>query len=155
MNGFRIRGLPAQKFTHLFALDHVQLAKHGARRMIARETGFPCRISLTDAAAGDPVILVNYEHHPVDTPFRSSFAIYVREGETTFDAVNEVPVQLRKRLLSLRGYDREGMLRSADVVDGQRLENGIAAIFADADVAYIHAHFAKPGCYAALIERIV
>lgn len=155
MNGFRIRGLPAQQFAHLFALDDAQLATRGARRMIAGDTGFPCRISLTDAAAGDPVILVNYEHHAVDTPFRSSFAIYVREGETTFDAVNEVPVQLRKRLLSLRGYDRDGMLRMADVVEGQRLETGVAAILADADVAYIHVHFAKPGCYAALIERLV
>ncbi len=153
MNGFRIRGLQAQQFAHLFALDEAQLAQHSARRMIARESGFPCRISLTDAAAGDPVILVNYEHHAVDTPFRSSFAIYVREGEATFDAVNEVPAQLRKRLLSLRGYDREGMLRTADVVDGQRLESGIEAIFSDEEVAYIHAHFAKPGCYAALIER--
>jgi hypothetical protein len=121
--------------------------------MIARDGGYPCRISLTDATPGDTVILVNYEHHRADTPYRSNFAVYVREGEQRFDGVGEVPEQLRKRALSLRGYDAKGMLRNAEIVDGQQLEDGIAALFADAKVAYIHAHFAKPGCYAALIER--
>ena len=102
---------------------------------------------------GDTVLLLNYEHHRVDSPFRSSFAIYIREGEETFDAVDEIPVQLRKRLLALRGYDKDGMLRAADIIDGREVETGIDSLFSDPAVAYIHAHFAKPGCYAALIER--
>jgi len=111
MNNFRIRGLPAQHFTHLFAMNDAQLEQHSARRVTASDRGYPCRISLTDAAVGDSVILVNYEHHSVETPYRSRFAVYVREGEQTFEAINEVPVQLRKRLLSLRAYDESGMLR--------------------------------------------
>lgn len=153
MSSFRIRGLPAQDFSHLFGMSDAQLVEHGARRMTAADSGYPCRVSLTDAAAGDTVVLVNYEHHRVESPFRSSFAIYVREGEQTFDAINEVPVQLRKRLLSLRAYDASGMLLMADVVDGGQLEAGIEPMLANGAVAYIHVHFAKPGCYAALIER--
>lgn len=153
MNSFRISGLPADDFNDLFALSDAELEARQARRMIAQNGGFPCRISLTDAAPGDAVILVNYEHHRVDSPYRSSFAVYVREHEQRFDAVDEVPLQLRKRTLSLRAYDAAGMLRTADIVAGRELEAGIAALFSDPDVAYIHAHFAKPGCYAALIER--
>ena len=153
MNSFRIRGLPAHDFSDLFRLDDAELAQRNARRMIAQNGGYPCRVSLTDATPGETVILVNYEHHRVDSPYRSSFAVYVREGEQRFDAIDEVPAQLRKRTLALRGYDASGMLRNADIVEGKQLEDGIAAMFAEANVAYIHAHFAKPGCYAALIER--
>jgi hypothetical protein len=153
MPSFRIRGLPAEQFQTLFRLSDAELEQRLARRMVAEDAGYPCRISLTDAAPGETVILLNYEHQRVASPFRSSHAIYVREGERTFDAVDEVPQQLRKRVLSLRGFDAHGMLRTAELVDGAQAESGIAAVFADASVEYIHAHFAKFGCYAALIER--
>lgn len=154
MHSFRIRGLPARDFQDLFQLSEADLERRHARRLIANGGGYPCRISLTDAAQGDAVILVNYEHHRVASPFRSSFAIYVRAGEQTFDAVDQVPEQLRKRMLSLRGYSEDGMLLRAELVEGSQLETGIETVFTESAVAYIHAHFAKPGCYAALIERV-
>lgn len=153
MLSFRIRGLPAQQFTHLFAMSDLELSRHQALRLRVAGDGYPCRVSLTDAVAGDDVVLVNYCHHDVATPFRASFAIYVRAGEQTFDAVDEVPVQLRRRLLSLRGYDAAGMLRAAEVVPGVELETALPGLL-QGPVSYVHAHFAKPGCYAALIERI-
>ena len=153
MNSFRIRGLPADDFSDLFQLSDTELEARHARRMIAQNGGYPCRISLTDATPGEAVILVNYEHHRANSPYRSSFAVYVREHEERFDAIGEIPLQLRKRTLSLRAYDAAGMLHTADIVEGHELEAGIAVLFSEPDVAYIHAHFAKPGCYAALIER--
>jgi hypothetical protein len=153
MNSFRIRGLPANDFSDLFQLSDAELTQRNARRMVARDGGYPCRVSLTDATPGDTVILVNYEHHRADSPYRSNFAVYVREGEQRFDGVGEVPEQLRKRSLALRAYDAAGMLHKAEIVDGKELEGGIGALFTDTKVAYIHAHFAIPGCYAALIER--
>jgi len=151
---FRITGLPAADFADWFALDDAALAARGAVVRTADSTpGFPCRISLTDAAVGERVLLINYEHLPVASPYRSRHAIYIRAGETTFDAVNTVPAMLRSRLLSLRGFDADGMLTAADVVDGNALERALEPLFADARTAYVHAHFARPGCYAARIER--
>jgi len=96
---FRITGLPAEQFAPLFDLPDDELAKRGAVRRIAdgRTPGYPCRISLTDSRAGDELLLVNYEHHAVQSPYRMRFAIYVRRGEETYDAVDEVPEQLRAR----------------------------------------------------------
>lgn len=153
MSTFRIRGLPAEAFEDLFRLSDEELAQRLAKRVIAQDGGYPCRISLTDATPGTTVILLNYEHQRAASPFRSSHAIYVREGERTFDAIGEVPLQLRKRVLSLRGFDATGMLRRAELSDGAQLESGIDTVFADPSVDYIHAHFATYGCYAALIER--
>ncbi len=153
MHSFRIRGLDAGQFAHLFSMSDAQLAEHDAIRVVAADDGYPCRVSLTDATPGDAVILLHYAHHRTRTPFRASFAIYVREGERTYDAVGEVPAQLRRRLLSLRGYDAAGMMRCADVVEGVHLEARVDEMLQDAQLAYIHVHFAKAGCYAALIER--
>ena len=42
---------------------------------------------------------------------------------------------------------------AADVVPGREMRSVIDAMFADANVEYIHAHNAKPGCFAARIDR--
>jgi hypothetical protein len=152
---FRIRGLPAESFAPLFALSDAELAERGAVRRIAdgREPGYPCRISLTDSKPGDELILVNYEHHAVASPYRMRFAIYVRRGEETFDAVDVVPEQLRKRTLAARAFDAEAMMVGFELVDGDKLEIAIERLFADPRASYLHIHFAAPGCYAAQVER--
>ena len=152
MQHFRIQGLPAEPFTHLFALSDEALKQRGAVRRIA-DGPRPCRVSLTDAEPGDELILVNYEHHAVASPYRMRFAIYVRKGEQTFDAVDEVPAQLRARTLAVRGFDAAGMMTGWELVEGASLEAVIEKLFADPRAAYLHVHFAAPGCYAARIER--
>lgn len=151
---FRISGLPAQPFDELFALSDEALAARRAKRMVAdREHGYPCRISLTDAEPGQTVMLLNFEHQPADSPFHSNYAIYIREGEQQYDEVDLVPDQLRRRLLSVRGFDSHGMLRDADVAQGTALEPLIERLFGDENVAYLHVHIARPGCYAARVDR--
>jgi hypothetical protein len=149
---FRITGLPAEQFAHLFALPDADLAAQGGLRKIA-DGPHPCRISLTDAAPGDEVILTNYEHHAVASPYRMRFAIYVREGEQTFDAVDCVPDQLRRRTLAVRGFDAQGMMTACEIVEGVFLEEAIERQLADPAAQYLHVHFAAPGCYAARVER--
>ena len=150
---FRITGLPAEDFSHLFALDDAELgrARRGAPH---REHGAPCRISLTDATPGDEVILINYEHHAVDSPYRMRFAIYVRKGEETYDEVDEVPEQLRKRTLAARAFDEDGMMVERSSWSREpKLEGAIERLFAEPRAAYLHLHYAAPGCYAARVER--
>lgn len=150
---FRITGLPAAPFTHLFGLSDAELARHGAQRL--HGAGNPDRISLRDTTEDETVLLVNHEHQPADTPYRSRHAIFVREGATaTFDAVDTVPDMLRCRLLSLRAFDAAGMMVDADIVDGMAAEGLIERLLGQPEVCYIHAHFARRGCYAALIRRV-
>ena len=77
----------------------------------------------------------------------------MREGATEAWSGDDLPEVMRKRLLSLRGFSGEGMMVDADVVEGREAEPLIERLFADPQVAYIHAHYARPGCYAARIER--
>lgn len=153
---FRITGLPAERFAPLFDMSDAELAAHGAVRQIAdsRTPGYPCRVSLTDSKPGDELILVNHEHHPVDSPYRMRFAIYVRPGEQTYDRANEVPEQLRCRTLAVRAFDTNAMMSGWELVEGRDLEAAIERQFANPRAAYLHIHFAAPGCYAARVERI-
>jgi len=152
---FQITGLPLQPFSSLFALSDAELARQGAMRVTANERpGFPCRVSLQDAEVGETLILLNYEHLPVATPYRSSHAIFVRESATEAQlAVDEVPQQLRTRLLSIRAFDSAGMMNAAEVAPGTAIENIIEQMFADPATAFLHVHNAKRGCYAARIDR--
>jgi hypothetical protein len=149
---FRIRGLPAEQFAQLFDLSDADLAARGAVRRVA-DAPYPCRVSLTDAKEGEELILVNYEHHPVASPYRMRFAIFVRRGEETYDAVDKVPEQLRKRTLAVRAFDAEAMMTGFELVEGKELEQAIERQLADPRAAYLHVHFAAPGCYAARVER--
>ena len=120
----------------------------------AREPGYPCRVSLTDSHAGDELILVNYEHHAVASPYRMRFAIYVRKGEETYDRTGDVPEQLRRRKLAVRAFDADAMLVGWELVDGTELESAIERLFATPGADYLHVHFAAPGCYAAKVQRV-
>jgi Protein of unknown function (DUF1203) len=152
---FRITGLPAEEFAPLFALSDVELAARGAVRRIAKGemVGRPCRVSLTDSRPGDELILCNYEHHRVDSPYQMRFAIYVRKGEERFDRIDEVPTQLRTRTLAVRAFDAEAMMIGNELIEGQDLESAIDRGFSDPRTQYLHIHFAAPGCYAARVDR--
>jgi hypothetical protein len=152
---FQISALPKSKFDSLFSLSDEELSRRGAlRQIVHKKPGSPCRVSLEDAEIGEEVILVHYEHQSADTPFRASHAVYVRpNADQAHPEIDEVPLLFRTRALSLRGFDDEGMMIGADLADGSELEAGIERIFANTEVAYIHLHYAKPGCYAARVDR--
>jgi Protein of unknown function (DUF1203) len=152
---FRITGLPAEHFAPLFDLSDDEPAARGAMRRIAdaRTPGYPCRVSLTDSREGDELLLVNYEHHPVASPYRMRFAVYVRRGEETYDAVGQVPEQLRARTLAVRSFDADAMMVGWELIDGRHLMAGIERLLADPRASYLHVHFAAAGCYAARVMR--
>ncbi len=152
---FRITGLSLEPFRRLFGLPDDELAQQGAKRYVAdKAQAFPCRVEMRDAERGETVLLLNHVCQPADTPYRASHAIFVREGAAAaYDQVDVVPAVMRARLLSLRAFDARGMMLDADVVEGAAVEPLIARLLANADVSYIHAHYAKRGCYSGRIDR--
>ena len=152
---FQIHALAAAQFKLLFAMSDSELANVRATRMVADDKpGFPCRISLADAEVGENVILVNFEHQPGNSPYRSSHAVFVREqAEQAFPTVGEVPEVLKIRLISIRAFDKKHHMVAADVVDGAFLEEAIPAMLDDPAADYLHLHHAKQGCFAARVTR--
>ena len=151
---YRITGLEQADFAPLFALDDTALAARGAVRVRANaDRGFPCRVSLEDAKAGETLILLNHTSHDVATPYRSAYAIYVRENAATASFEDATPPVFEGRPLGLRAFDAEGILRNAALALPGEADARIRDLFADDEIAYIHAHNAAHGCFAARVER--
>jgi hypothetical protein len=153
---FQVSGLSPEPFAHLFSLNAEELARLGARRVVADDAfGFPCRVSLEDVAAGEELVLVAYEHQPAPgSPYRASGPIFVsRHAHASALAPGELPACVARRLMSVRAYDAQHLMVGADVCEGEALAPVIERLFADPQVAYIHLHNAKRGCYACRVDR--
>lgn len=153
---YRISGLDPAPFRYLYGLSDEELAAHGARRYVVNaKPGFPDRIGVRDLEPGETAILVNYTHQPADNPYKASHAIFVREwAEEPYTEVDTIPEALRIRPLSIRAFDADDMMVDADAVDGSEAASTITRFLDNPEVAYIHIHTAKRGCYLALVERV-
>ena len=154
--GFQVLGLPAASFERFYGKSDAELAAQGIQVAVADEhPSFPCRVTLRDAPVGTRMLLLNFEHQPAATPYRSSHAIYVEDGAREFrPAAGEVPDSLRIRLLSVRAFDKKGMMVDADVTPGKDAPAVFERMLAAPEVAYLQVHNAKRGCYAARVERV-
>lgn len=152
---FHISGLSPEPFLALYGLSEQALAQRAIRRYrVDACPGFPDRVEMKDAAVGDTVLLLNHVSQPANSPYRASHAIFVREGaQIAYSGRDEVPEVMRRRILSLRAFDRDGIMLDADLVDGSQAESLIARLFEDPKVSYLHAHYAKRGCYCARVDR--
>ena len=151
---YRVTGLDPKPFRPLFALSDEQLEQRGMRRMTVTNGRFPCRVSLVDRPVGEDVILLNHVSHDVANPYRASHAIFVTEGvEQAAEYIDEVPPVFTTRFLSLRGFDRNGMMTDALLTEPGEADAGIRTLFSNPQIELIHAHNATRGCFAAKIER--
>jgi hypothetical protein len=152
---FRVVGLLEEPFDELFELEDEQLERRGLRRItVDAKPGYPCRVSLADAEVGEDVILTPYAHHDVDTPYRGSGPIFVRQGaHTAKPAVDEIPEFLEARAISVRAYNGDGMMLAANVAENGELREVIQRLLEIDGVAYLHLHNAGPGCFNCRVER--
>jgi Protein of unknown function (DUF1203) len=152
---FRIVGLSLEEFQPLFRLNDDELVEKNARRMVVdAKPGFPCRVSLEDAEIGEQVVLTPFAHHDVDSPYRASGPIFVREKAKEADlSVGEVPELVSTRTMSVRAYDKNSMMIDGTVVPGSEIKAHIEKLFANPNIAYLHLHNAGAGCYSCRVER--
>lgn len=151
---FRIVGLNPELYAHLWRASAQALAESGAQRVAVTATpGAPCRVSLDDAEVGEEVILLSHEHQPNRTAYRQQGPIFIRDVSRRFDEANAIPPAFARRPLSLRAFDGGHMMIDADLTDGAEAGALIERMLENAAVAYIHAHYARRGCFAGLIER--
>lgn len=161
--GFRVTGLDPAALVGLTEQGHPAFADAYVERVVADgKPGYACRLTLEDAEAGETLLLFHHVSHDVKTPYRAAYAIYVREAalksatETTTETVayhNALPPFWDGRGQSLRAFDGEGMLLTGVIAQAGEIAEVIETLFADDEVAYLHAHNPAYGCYMARVER--
>lgn len=152
---YRIQGLAPDRFRRWVGLSDAALAAESVVRVRAdSKPGFPRRVTLEDAEPGETLLLLNHADHEVATPYRNSFAIYVREAAreaATFE--DALPPVFADRPIAFRAYDEAGMLRGAALAVAGDHDAQIRALLDRPEIAYLHAHNAAHGCFSARIER--
>ena len=150
---YRITGLDPAPYKPLLELSDDELAKRGIVRMtVTQKPSFPCRVSLVDREIGETVLLVNHVSHDVANPYRAAHAIFVADTEQG-QFVDQVPPVFETRVLSLRGFDGEGMMTDAVLAHPGEADAAIRKLFDNPEIETIHAHNATRGCFSAKIER--
>lgn len=155
IQSFQVVGIDHGQFQMLFDLTNEELKEFSAQRYFATETpGYPCRISLDDAGVGEELLLLPYVHQPAASPYRASGPIFVRRGaQQRSAAIGTLPSYITSRVMSVRAYDAAHMIIAASVCEGATTATEILAHFSQKEVAYIHLHNAKRGCFSALVNR--
>ena len=127
----------------------------GAVPAVAGDGPYPVRCCLRDADDASDVVLASIMPFRGESPYAAASPVYVHaercEGHTA--ERDEVPEMLRDRILSVRAYDGSHMLTGTEVVRGTGLESALNRLLGDAPGAYVHVHFAGPGCFACRIDR--
>ena len=126
---------------------------HAVRVTADAPNSYPCRRCLQDAAPGEALLLTSYDPFTGSSPYSGAGPIYVHAHDCERFAGDGIPEQLTRRLLSVRAYDERHMLVDADVVDGAELEAVAQRLLAEDTATYVHVHNARPGCFAARIDR--
>ena len=97
--------------------------------------------------------LLSYDPFLGKSPYTGPGPIFVHEGGCEEFEGDTIPEQLRRRLLAVRGYDAAHLMVESDLAEGTDLEQTAARMLANIDVAYLHAHFARAGCFAVRLDR--
>ena len=147
---FQFEALPAESFAHLFEMSDAALAAHRAGRVDTWNGNAPCRVSLSFAEPGETVILVNFDHLDVASPYAARHAVYVRKDvETARPAPGEIPLMLTGYTLALRGFDGNGMLVGRTLAEAEAIEPALTELLSLPDVVHVDVHYAAAGCFAA------
>jgi hypothetical protein len=122
---------------------------------VAGDGPYPVRCCLSDAPDAGGVVLASVMPFRGESPYAARSPVYVHAERCAghSEEPGAIPDMLRGRLLSVRAYDGAHMLTGTEVLQGTELEGAIERLLDDAPDAYLHVHFAGPGCYACRIDR--
>jgi hypothetical protein len=126
-----------------------------AARPAVAESDEPCRRCLRNAHPGEKLVLAPYNPFHRASPYTGDGPVFVHaDGCEPFPSEpGSVSEQVGGRTLSIRAYDGDAMMTEAAVLPGAQFAACARALLDEDDVAFLHVHFAGPGCFAFRVDR--
>ena len=117
--------------------------------MVVATGGEPVRCCLSDADAGQPLLLVNVDLGiPGTSPYTGSGPVYLhRDPGCDVGPRTEYPRAWRGRRQVLRGHDARGWIAAAAEHDGSRPEDAIDEVLAAPGVVQVLSSNVLHGCF--------
>src|SRR6478672_10971607 len=91
---------------------------------------FPCRHCLRDAEPGEPMLLASHIPFALAGPYKEVGPVFVHAERCARFDERDVPAQLRRRLLAVRGYDGAQRMVDASVVEGVAVDGELDRLLA-------------------------
>ena len=124
-------------------------------RQVRADGPSPCRRCLRNAEVGDELVLAPYNPFTPESPYAGEGPVFVHADgcaapQPTAGALCE---QVFGRLLSVRAYDAQAMMLGAEVLPGEELAERAGELLGS-EGAFLHVHFAGPGCFAFRVDPV-
>lgn len=152
---------PTIKFTPLPAPIETAINTAIPSKSMVLSDANPCRKCLQDNKPGQTMLLVSYDPWLADSPYRQSGPVFIHQDPVCeladLPVGSLVPMQQLSRLLSVRAFDKQHMMVGSRVIGGRDLISCAESMFGaegEAEVEYIHVHYAGPGCFAVRLDRV-
>jgi hypothetical protein len=124
---------------------------------IVDQPGAPCRHCLRPAEAGEEMLLLSWDLPRPQGVYWTPSPIFLHARDcAAFGAANMVPEIVRKSLVSVRAYDRDGMCLYdlGQVSEGAEVDGPLARALSDHRTDFVNIHTARPGCLLCQAERV-
>lgn len=113
-----------------------------------------CRVCLQLTEPGEGYVALSYSPFPVSQPYAESGPIFIHERACTPYADRETyPPEFPRKDVVLRAYGTNDEIVDAAYVGNRGPEEALADLFANPEVAYVHARNSTYGCFMFRVDR--
>lgn len=115
----------------------------------------PCRHCLRITKPGEHLIVFAYQPFANVGPYAEVGPVFVHAAPCKAYANRDTfPEDFRKRIMTMRGYNAEGTIETAELSEAGNPEATIERLFSNGRVSFIHARNPAWGCYDFRIDRL-
>ncbi len=113
-----------------------------------------CRVCLTLSHPDESVILLAHRPFESQQPYAETGPIFVHERPCQPYVENSIyPPDFPRSAVVLRGYSSDERILDAQAVGKREVETVIAELFANPEIAYLHARNLGHGCFMFRLDR--
>jgi len=127
-----------------------------AEQAISDGDGKPCRHCLRQITKGKGMLILAYRPFPDLHPYAETGPIFLCADKCDRGGGDELPEVLATSPdYLIKGYSDDDRIvyGTGTIVTPEKMADRVKAIFADPEIAYIHARSARNNCYLARIDR--
>ena len=149
---FSISAIP----TDVAARIRTTLVDDFGNQLVARAVdSAPCRHCLRITKPGEDLIVFAYQPFTSVGPYAEVGPVFVHAAPCEAYAHRDsFPEDFRKRILTMRGYNAEGTIETAELSDAGNPEATIERLFSNERLSFIHVRNPAWGCYDFRIDRV-
>lgn len=149
---FSISAIP----TDVVARIRTSLVDDFGNQLVARPVdSAPCRHCLRITEPGEQLIVFAYQPFSGAGPYAEVGPVFVHAAACeAYAQRGTFPEDFRQRILTMRGYNTEGTIETAELSEAGNPEGTIERLFSNKRVQFIHVRNPAWGCYDFRIDRL-